>query len=115
MRWPAVVIVNICLTDSRKSTCPVSAYNGRWNGATMPGAAKHGKDYDSIVRTNVLNYIAAAVFFAAAIRNWLFPGVLQMAHRPARSEEAVVWVIMGCTCMAAALARSRRARSERRR
>jgi hypothetical protein len=87
---------------------------GRWNGVTLPVAAKHGKDYDSIVRANVLNYIAAAVFFAAAIRDWFFPGVLQMARHPARSEEAVVWVVMGCTCMAAALARSRRARSERR-
>ena len=66
------------------------------------------------MRASILNYIAAAVFFAAAIDNWFFSGVLQMARHPARSEEAVVWVIMGSTCIAAALARSRRARDERR-
>jgi len=73
----------------------------------MSRCATQRKGYDSIVRASLSNYIAAMLFFAAAIRNWFVPGVLQMARHPAGSEEAVVWVIMVCTCMAAALARPR--------
>ena len=65
------------------------------------------------MRANRLNYVAAVVFFAAALRNWWFPGALQISPHPASSDEAAVWVVMGCTCIAAALARSRRAQRQR--
>lgn len=65
------------------------------------------------MRANPLNYIAAALFFAAAIRDWFFPGVLQIARHPAALEEGIVWVVMSGTCMAVALAHSRRSPSER--
>jgi hypothetical protein len=58
------------------------------------------------VRASLLNSIAAVVFFAAVIRDWFFPGVLQITRHPAGSDDAVVWVAMGCICMAAALAGS---------
>jgi hypothetical protein len=62
------------------------------------------------VKANTLNYSAAAVFFAAAIRDWFFPGVFQMARHPMPSDEGVVWFIMGCTCVVAGLTRSRGAK-----
>jgi hypothetical protein len=62
------------------------------------------------VRANTLNYIAAVIFFTAAIRDWFFPGVFQMARHPMSSDEGVVWFMMGCTCIIAGLARSRGAR-----
>lgn len=66
------------------------------------------------MRANVLNYVAAAVFSAAAIRDWFFPGTLQLAPHPFRSEEAVVWLIVGAGCFAAGLTRSRNSGTTRR-
>jgi hypothetical protein len=62
------------------------------------------------VRTNWLNYAAAMVFFAASIRDWFFPGVLQIAPHPFASDEGTVSFVVGCGCIAAGLARYRQAR-----
>jgi hypothetical protein len=61
-----------------------------------------------------VNYLAAVVFFAAAIRDWFFPGVFQLEPHPAGSREAIVWLVVGGGCIAAGLARSRHARQTRR-
>lgn len=60
------------------------------------------------MRANVLNYIAAILFFAAAIRGWAFPGVFARAHHASSAGEAVIYLVMGFTCIAAGATRSHR-------
>jgi hypothetical protein len=66
------------------------------------------------VRANWLNHLAAVVFFAAAIRDWFFPGVFQLAPHPAGSVEAVVCFVLGVGCISAGLARPRHPEQTRR-
>jgi len=52
------------------------------------------------MRANVLNYIAAGLFFATAIRDWFFPGALELRPHNALAGEVVVWLVMGFACIA---------------
>lgn len=67
-------------------------------------------DRIQFMRANALNYIAGLVFLAAAIRDWFVPGVFQISTHHASSDESVVWLIMGCTCIVTGLVHSRRAK-----
>ena len=55
-----------------------------------------------VARTNLLNYVASGVFFAAASRLF-FPGVFQLAPYTHAPGEGTVWFVVACGCFGRAL------------
>jgi predicted permease len=50
----------------------------------------------------LINLVAAILFFVTALRDWFWPGMLQISHRKMASfAEPLIWVVMGLVCVGA--------------
>jgi len=70
-------------------------------------------EYYHCMRDALINFSAAILFFATALRDWFWPGKWQISnYRISSFDEPLVWVALGMVCAGAAF-RSWKMRSQR--